>query len=93
VASNARDLYLAAILLKNADPGCYGDLQLNTKNDFTCGSDTYPREPVKVFEILNRYEMKKSHYHQGSNGISFNNVGEDGVSLNNPAVSSKDNRW
>jgi Zinc knuckle len=85
VMANAKEFYLAAMLLRNADPGRYGDLQLDTKNDFTRDSDTYPRERVRVFEILNRYESKKSRHFQGSDGISFNNVGENGISLNNAA--------
>jgi hypothetical protein len=64
VMANAKELYLAAILLKNADPGRYGDLQIDTKDDFTRGSDTYPRKRVCVIETLNRYENKKSRYYQ-----------------------------
>jgi hypothetical protein len=40
VSSNTRELYLAAIFLRNADSGLFGELQLDTENDFTRGSNT-----------------------------------------------------
>jgi Zinc knuckle len=86
IRTDSRELYLAVIFLRNADPGRFGELQLDTENDFTRGSDTYPRTVGRVYEIMNNYIVKKSHGYRGGDSVSFAHYGEDGVALNQNAA-------
>ena len=54
--SQSKSMYLACAFIYQADPLRYGRLKEELKNDFTKGSDTYPQDMVKAYQLLNEYK-------------------------------------
>ena len=53
--SQAKEMYLACAFISQADSRRYGRLKEELENDFTKGSDTYPQDMVKSYQLLNGY--------------------------------------
>ena len=65
-------MYLACAFISQADPRRYGRLKEELENDFTKGSDTYPQDMVKAYQLLNKYKnwVPKNHMPE-STGVAF----------------------
>ena len=56
-------MYLACAFISQADPRRYGRLKEELEKDFTKGSDNYPQDMVKAYQLLNKYKnwVPKKH--------------------------------
>ena len=65
-------MYLACVSIYQADPRRYGRLKEELENDFTKGSDTYPQDTVKAYQLLNEYKnWTPKHHIPESTGMAF----------------------
>ena len=49
-------MYLACAFISQADPKRYGRLKEELENDYTKGTDSYPHDMVKAYQLLNEYK-------------------------------------
>ena len=72
-------MYLDCAFISQADTRRYGRLKEELENDFTKGSDTYPQDMVKAYQLLNKYKnWTPKHQIQESTGVAFSqNVSVD----------------
>ena len=65
-------MYLACGLISQVNPRRYGRLKEELENDFTKGSDTYPQDMVKAYQLLNEYKnWTPKHQIPESTGVAF----------------------
>ena len=72
-------MYLACTFISQADPHRYERLKEELENAFTKGSDTYPQDMVKAYQLMNEYKnwFLKNHMPE-STGVAFShNVSVD----------------
>ena len=50
----AQEMYLACAFILQADPKRYGRLKEELENDYTKGTDSYPQDMVKAYQLLNK---------------------------------------
>jgi Reverse transcriptase (RNA-dependent DNA polymerase)/Zinc knuckle len=95
VRDDAKELFLATIFLLNADRRRYKELQLVTQNDYTRGTNKYPRTMVGAYELLNGYTSmyRGPNLPRGNDGVSFNQNGDsaDGTANVNAGGGGKAN--
>ena len=56
-------MYLDCAFISQTDPRRYRQLKEELENDFTKGSDTYPQDMVKAYQLMNEYKnwVPKNH--------------------------------
>ena len=65
-------MYLACAFISQADPLRYRRLKEELENDFTKGSDTYPQDMVRAYQLLNEYNnWTPKHHMPESTGVAF----------------------
>ena len=70
--SQAKEMYLACAFISQADPRRYGRIKEEPENDSTKGSDTYPQEMVKAYQLINKYNnWTPKHQIPESTGVAF----------------------
>ena len=52
----AQEMYLACAFISQADPKRYGRLKEELENNYTKGTDSYPQDMVKAYQLLNEYK-------------------------------------
>ena len=68
----AQEMYLACAFISQADPKQYGRLKEELENDYTKGTDSYPQDMVKAYQLLNEYKnWTPRTYTPEASGIAF----------------------
>ena len=55
IETTARDIYLSFAFVINSNLKQYGRLIEKLENNYTKGNDNYPRNIVKVYQLINEY--------------------------------------
>ena len=65
-------MYPACAFISQADPKRYGRLKEELENDYTKGTDSYPQDMVKAYQLLNEYKhWTPRTYVPEASGIAF----------------------
>ena len=68
----AQEMYLACAFISQADPKRYGRLKEELENDYTKGTDSYPQDMVKAYQLINEYKhWTPRTYVPEASGIAF----------------------
>lgn len=80
-----RERYLATAFFLNSDRSRFGRLIEDTENGFLKTHSGYPETVNDAYNLLVNWKQDPRNYAQvvgGSDGVSFNTVGDDGITLN-----------
>ena len=68
----AQEMYLSCAFISQADPNRYGRLKEELENDYTKGTESYPQDMVKAYQLLNEYKhWTPRTYTPEASGIAF----------------------
>ena len=87
-----KEAYLACAFLLGSDRNRYGKLLEDLENDFTQGSDRYPKTVVDAYNLLMYWKQNPRNLVRilggGNDGIAFANVDDDTANANNAALTT-----
>ena len=77
IDSLARYTYLSVVFLKHVDMRMYGPLVQDLDNDFVKVQDSYPKQLVQAYLMLNDYKFSGTVVGVVSNGVAFSQSSVD----------------
>jgi hypothetical protein len=74
--ATAKERYLAVAMLSACDASRYNKLSEEIKNDYTKGSNHYPKMVTEAYNLIVNYRQSKpaGRIYNDSEGVAFNNV-------------------
>jgi hypothetical protein len=75
--SSVREMEMAMLFFLHADKNRFGNLIVDTENDYTRGNDTYPKTMTDALNLLVNYKERSDGRVGKGVGVSFTNVGDE----------------